>query len=86
MAYPVHDYQIDGEPNWVSTEGFAITAKAADGASPGRMLLMVGSLIEDRFQLKVHRDMVQALVYILTQAKGAIRCGRRSRAVAWMQT
>jgi uncharacterized protein (TIGR03435 family) len=47
--------QVPQTTSEAHTEGFAITAKAADGASPGRMLLMVRSLIAERFQLKVHR-------------------------------
>lgn len=73
MAYAVEGYQIHGAPTWVHTDGFEIAAKAENGASPTRMLLMIRALIEDRFRLKVYRETVQGSVYNLELAKGGHR-------------
>jgi hypothetical protein len=55
-----------------------IAAKAEDGASPTRMLLMIRALIEERFQLKLHRETVQGSIYDLELVKG----GHRMRVAA----
>jgi uncharacterized protein (TIGR03435 family) len=76
IAYKVRDYQISGGPNWVGTDGWNIEAKAAptqsgppDATAPGTLELMLQSLLEDRFQLKIHREVKEAPIYNLTVAK-----------------
>jgi Protein of unknown function (DUF3738) len=49
MAYAVMDFQITGAPEWVNSEAFDIVAKADGDLSAGRMLLMLRTLLEDRF-------------------------------------
>lgn len=73
MAYAVMDFQIAGAPQWVNSEGFDIVAKADGDVSAGRMLLLLRTLIEDRFQLKVHREVREGPVYDLTVAKSGIK-------------
>jgi uncharacterized protein (TIGR03435 family) len=81
LAYTVRDYQISGGPGWVTTDRWDLQAKAPEGsippgfaypgpASPNHpLLLMLQSLLEDRFQLKMHREMRDEPVYELTVAK-----------------
>jgi uncharacterized protein (TIGR03435 family) len=73
MAYAVMDFQIAGAPEWVNSEGFDIVAKAEGGLSAGRMLLALRALLEDRFQLKVHREIREGPVFVLTVAKSGLR-------------
>jgi uncharacterized protein (TIGR03435 family) len=83
QAYGVRDFQISGGPGWVGSERFNISAKpdaetAAeiqkgngnpfDGNST--MSLMLRSLLEDRFQLKLTRETREMPVYDLVVAKG----------------
>jgi uncharacterized protein (TIGR03435 family) len=80
-AYRVRDFQVIGGPSWMTSDRWDIEARAADGAippggvvpdpnRPDPMSLMVQSLLEDRFQLKFHRETKELPVYELTTAKG----------------
>src|SRR2546425_3368714 len=80
-AWRVRDFQISGGPGWAGTDRWNIEAKAEEGAIPPAagppdptvippLMLMLQSLIEDRFQLKVHRETKELPVYELVVAKG----------------
>ncbi len=62
------DAQIIGAPDWASTDRFDIQAKV-EGDAPAvpvqQMRLMVQGLLEDRFQLKTHRESRVLPVYDL---------------------
>jgi uncharacterized protein (TIGR03435 family) len=79
-AYRVRDFQIFGGPNWISTDRWNIEAKAEEGSIPppkgppdptvpDPLGLMVQSLLEDRFHLKIHRETRELPVYELRIAK-----------------
>ena len=81
VAYKVRDFQISGGPNWTGTDRWNIEAKAEEGsvseltlsfdpAVTNPLLLMLQSLLEDRFQLKMHREPKDMPVYELAVAKG----------------
>ena len=72
-AYAVKPYQISGAPEWIKTERFDIDAKASGNAGPEQLRLMLQSLIEDRFQLKVHRETRTLPLYELTVPRGTDR-------------
>src|SRR5580700_7709458 len=72
-AYKISDFQISGAPDWVNSEGFDIAAKAEGELTADGMLLMLRALLEDRFQLKVHRETKEGPVYDLVVAKGGAR-------------
>ncbi len=63
--------QIVGGPDWFRTDRFDIQAKAAgDAAVPAaQMKLMLQSLLEERFQLKLHRETRDMPVYNLVLLK-----------------
>ena len=76
FAYGVQDFQLDGVPAWASTERYDITAKAEGdpppmppGSASDPMILMFRSLLEERFQLKVHRETRELPVYALTRLR-----------------
>ncbi|HYR85987.1 MAG TPA: TIGR03435 family protein [Terriglobia bacterium] len=72
FAYRVQDFQILGGPKWMDTDHFDIQAKPEGGARqipPEQMSLMVQSLLEDRFQLKLHRETRELPTYTLVVAK-----------------
>jgi uncharacterized protein (TIGR03435 family) len=72
-AYAVMDFQITGAPEWVNSEGFDIVAKAEGDFSAGRMLVALRALLEDRFQLAVHRDVREGSVYDLVVVKSGLK-------------
>ena len=80
-AYGVRDYQILGGPSWIATDRWNIEAKAdpdrmflpTDVPGVDQLGLMLQSLIEDRFQLKVHRETGFFPIYELVVGKGGLK-------------
>jgi uncharacterized protein (TIGR03435 family) len=68
-AYGVQPFQIVGLPEWVDSTRFAIEAKAAGNAGRAQLFLMLQSLLEDRFGLKIHHETRELPVYALVVAK-----------------
>jgi len=69
-AYTLQAFQIVGGPEWVQSEGYNIEAKGGDkSSSRAEVFLKLRSLLEDRFQLKYHRETREQPVYALTVAK-----------------
>jgi uncharacterized protein (TIGR03435 family) len=68
--------QIVGGPDWMRSDRFDIEAKMP-GSFPSipfeQVQLMVQSLLEDRFQLKAHRDRRELPVYELVVANGGLK-------------
>ena len=84
MRYFGQNLQFSGTPGWIESDLWDIEAKAAEGAMPPRsgplemglpstIALMVQSLLEDRLQLKMHRETKELPVYELTVAKGGLQ-------------
>lgn len=71
-AYRVKILQIAG-PDWLGGERFDIAAKLPDGATPAQIPEMLQALLEERFHLKIHREMREYPVYALETAKGGTR-------------
>jgi uncharacterized protein (TIGR03435 family) len=80
QAYRMQDFQIIGGPGWINADRFDIEARAESGAvkppdgprdpsRPGPMALMLQSLLEDRYELKIRHDMRDMPVYTLVVAK-----------------
>ena len=80
-AWRVRDFQIFGGPGWAGTDRWNIEAKAEAGAIPPPsgppdptvippLMLMVQSLVEDRFQLKMHKETRELPIYELVVARG----------------
>ena len=72
-AYGVQAFQISEGPAWIQSEGYDIEAKADGKASRAQILLMLRSLLEDRFQLKLHRETKELPVYALTVARSGLK-------------
>ncbi|HUB80455.1 MAG TPA: M56 family metallopeptidase [Bryobacteraceae bacterium] len=70
-AYKVQHYQVVGGPPWMESEGFDIEAKADADAKAPQLLLMLQSLLADRFKLALHRESRELPVYNLVPAKGS---------------
>jgi uncharacterized protein (TIGR03435 family) len=70
LAYKVQNSEISGGPAWIETDGYDITAKAADSSIGIEQLRpMLQKLLEDRFKLGVHRETKDLPVYTLLAGK-----------------
>jgi uncharacterized protein (TIGR03435 family) len=76
-ANGLQDDQVVGGPDWIRTERFDITAKAADGTVPTAMGPMLQALFVERFQLATHRETRELPVYALVRARADGQLGSR---------
>jgi uncharacterized protein (TIGR03435 family) len=83
-AYRLFDFQISGGPRWLNSDHWDIVAKAEDDSVPQQTVqtgvgglsrdeLMVQSLLEERFNLKIHREVKELPVYDLLVSNGGIK-------------
>ncbi|HYR89410.1 MAG TPA: TIGR03435 family protein [Terriglobia bacterium] len=71
--------QLIGGPVWMRTDHFDIQAKVVgdtDSLPRGQIQLMVQSLLEDRFQLKIHREVRDLPVYDLVVGNRGLKMKR----------
>jgi uncharacterized protein (TIGR03435 family) len=64
MGYAVKLNQISG-PDWITTDRFDIAATLPEGSLPDQVPSMMQTLLEDRFELKTHREKREFPVYAL---------------------
>jgi uncharacterized protein (TIGR03435 family) len=74
-AYAVEEYQVAGGPAWTETDLYDIDARPESPSSSQEMLLMLRSLLSDRFQLKFHRETRPIQLNVLSVTKGGPRFG-----------
>jgi len=72
-AYGVQPNRILGGPDWLTSERYDIVAKAASFVPKARLMLMLQTLLEDRFQLKLHRETKELPIYALVVAKNGAK-------------
>jgi uncharacterized protein (TIGR03435 family) len=72
IAYRVKLYQISA-PDWMASDRFDIAATFPAGTPTTQFPELLKSLLEDRFQLKVHNDKKEFPVYVLEVAKGGLK-------------
>lgn len=72
IAFRVKNYQISG-PDWMASERFDISAKLPAGASEREVPEMLQTMLEDRFQMKMHRESKELPVYGLVMGKGGVK-------------
>jgi uncharacterized protein (TIGR03435 family) len=75
-AYGVQSFQISGGPEWMNSSGFVIEARAEGNPDRSQIWLMLQSLLEDRFKLKVHRENKVLRAYFLTAAKNGLKLSK----------
>jgi uncharacterized protein (TIGR03435 family) len=71
-AYDIQAFQLAGEPSWIDSERYDITAATGSSETIGeeQFALLLRSLIADRFGLQVHWETREGSVYALTIDKG----------------
>jgi uncharacterized protein (TIGR03435 family) len=69
-SYGIRDFQLAGGPGWLASAEFDIDAKLPDGAPSSQAPAMMQAALEDRFQLKIHREARNMREYALVVAPG----------------
>src|SRR5689334_6553233 len=69
IAYKLKDYQVAGGPAWTANERYDILARALGPANDAEMMVMLQSLLAERFHLVFHRETKQFPGYALVVAK-----------------
>ena len=72
IAFGTDDNRMSGAPGWIDNETFDIDATIVDRAevtTPQQFQQVILSLLEDRFQLKFHREQKEGPVYWLELGK-----------------
>lgn len=72
-AYGVPPFRVVGGPERVMSVRYQIDATTGGNTSRDRMFLMLRSLVEDRFQLKIHRETREQPVFALEAARGGLK-------------
>jgi uncharacterized protein (TIGR03435 family) len=67
-AYKIKAYQIVG-PSWLNTDRYDIIATIPKGAPMEQIPAMLQNLLEERFQMRVHRESKEESVYALVVGK-----------------
>jgi uncharacterized protein (TIGR03435 family) len=74
-AYGLDDSLVSGGPAWTEDDCYDVDARTESPASKEQMLLMLRTLLADRFALKFHRETKSVPEYVLVVAKNGPRYG-----------
>ena len=69
LAYGTQEFRISGGPRWMRTNRFSIEAKPQTAVDDRVMLLMLRSLLADRFGVSLHSEMKDMPAHVLLLAK-----------------
>jgi len=72
-AYSVQDFQVERGSGWADTERFDIDAKADHPADRDEMLLMLRTLLAERFRLKMANKPRRVEGYTMVLTKGGLK-------------
>jgi len=72
-AYHVEDFQVEGGPGWADSERYDIDGKAAYPAGRDELLLMLRTLLAERFQLTLENKPRPTRGYTMVVAKGGLK-------------
>jgi uncharacterized protein (TIGR03435 family) len=71
-AYRMKLYQVTG-PDWLSSERFDLNAKLPEGSTQEQIPEMLRAFLEERFQIKLHREKKDLPVYALIVGKAPLK-------------
>jgi uncharacterized protein (TIGR03435 family) len=67
IALNIQDFQISGGPAWLDSETFYVDGRVDDSkAAHADVLVMLQTLLTERFQLKLHRETKEYSGYVLS--------------------
>jgi len=78
-AYNVPETQVLGGPKWIDDERYDIDAKAASPAGDNDLMIMLQSLLAERFNLVFHREKRPMSGYALVVGKGGLKIQHSAR-------
>jgi len=74
VAYDLREFQIAGGPSWLTSDRYDITAKAESPSATTRdMVVMLQTLLTERFRLALHWETKELPVYELTVDNGGLK-------------
>ena len=74
-AYAIPQFGILGGPDWMASERWEVSARAARIESPVEKRAMVRQLMAERFRLKTHQETRELPIYTLILARSDRRLG-----------
>jgi uncharacterized protein (TIGR03435 family) len=72
-AYGVQLFQLLGGPRWLTSARYEIDATADAPVARDRLFVMLQALLEDRFQLRTHREMRDLPAFAVIAAPGGLK-------------
>jgi uncharacterized protein (TIGR03435 family) len=72
-AYGVFPFQISGGPAWLNSDRFDLEGKAEGNPTREQFMLMLRSLMADRFKLALRQEKKEMPVYEMTVVKGGVK-------------
>ncbi len=72
-SLPMLACQVIGGPAWINTDRYDIEAKPEGNTDRKQMLVMLQTLLADRFKLKLHRETRELPVYELKAVKSGLK-------------
>src|SRR5262245_21874663 len=69
LAFRLQESQIVGGPPWMGSDRFDIVAKAEGNPGPDQQMLMVKSLLAERFRLQTHEESREQPIFALMLAR-----------------
>ena len=68
IAYGLQPFQISGGPEWIHSEGYDIAVRGEGPSESDPVGVILRTLLEDRFKLRVHRASRELSVFALVRA------------------
>lgn len=75
IAYGVRGFQIEGGPNWLTSERFDIVARGPEGTPDRLRAAMLRSMLAERFKFVAHFEIKEQSVYSLSALRDDGRLG-----------
>lgn len=72
-AYDVPGEQVSGGPGWIDSERYDVEARATSATTWPAQLLMLRSLLADRFNLRLQRDSREIAAYDLVVSPSGVK-------------
>jgi uncharacterized protein (TIGR03435 family) len=69
IAFSVQAFQIAGGPSWLDSAHYDIIAKPETKPKHDEILAVIQALLEERFQLAIHREMKESPVFAMVLAR-----------------
>jgi uncharacterized protein (TIGR03435 family) len=70
LGYDLEKDKVLGGPSWLDIDRFDVAARAPAGSNPQQALVMIQTMLAQRFGLKVHKDMKELPGFVLSAGSG----------------